>query len=85
MKSHHPSFCADCLLWLDWNLELLVFVEGGKLEIHLQKVQEPTTNSTHVCIVSRTAIFSVIMRGSLGDDTKNGCKRDQFIYGTGQK
>ena len=26
------GFHADPLSWLNWNLEMLVFVEGGKLE-----------------------------------------------------
>ena len=30
--------------WLNWNLEMLVFVAGGKP----QSILEPTTNSTHI-------------------------------------
>ena len=41
-----------CLTWPNWNLKMLVFVEGGKPENPEKKTfvarQEPTTNSTHI-------------------------------------
>ena len=39
--------------WLNWNLEISVFEERGKLEYLeknlSEKRREPTTNSTHIC------------------------------------
>ena len=41
--------------WLNWNLEMLVFEERGKPEYQEKNLseqgREPTTNSTHKCLV----------------------------------
>ena len=49
MEVAHPQSPVLCLpdSWSNWNLEMLVFEERGKLE-YLQQRREPTINSTHI-------------------------------------
>jgi len=50
------GFYAGPLAWSNWNLEKLVFVEGGKpwnSERTLGARREPTTNSMHICHQNR--------------------------------
>jgi len=45
------GFHAGPLSWSNWNLEMVVLVEGGKPENpekNLRSRREPTTNSTHI-------------------------------------
>ena len=51
-RSAVAGFHAGPLSWSNWNLEMLVFVEGGKETLGARR--EPTTNSTH--LLHRTGI-----------------------------
>jgi len=49
--SAFAGFPAGPLSWTNWNLEMLVFVEGGKPEYPEKTLgarREPTTNSNNI-------------------------------------
>ena len=53
--------------WSNWNLELLVFEERGKLEYPEKNLseqgREPTTNSTHLCVDARIWTRATLVGG----------------------